>query len=97
MGAGPPAHLLALVLSLDHACRVGAHFCLGASIGSAEPLSHSWKAAVLLILRAQSSTATRREEPHTEHCSSRGKVEELTMPMCPQVQTICSIMCCTKK
>ena len=45
-----------------------------------------------LATRRQCRTSTWRVEPHTEHCSSRGRLSALTTPMCPHVQTIRSIM-----
>jgi hypothetical protein len=59
--------------------------------GASAPQSHSMM-AVLLAIRRPSRTSTRREEPHAEHVSERGRVSALTMPTWPHGQTILSIM-----
>jgi hypothetical protein len=49
--------------------------------------------ATRFLIRAQSLGATWRRSPHREHCSSRGKVEELAIPAWPhELQAILSIM-----
>jgi len=62
-----------------------------APIGRASPKIRSMTATGFLIL-APSLASTRREEPHREHRSSRGKLSALTMPTWPHVQETLSIM-----
>ena len=63
-----------------------------ASIGRASPKIRSITATLFLI-RAQSLGATWRRSPHREHCSLRGKVEELAIPAWPhELQAILSSM-----
>jgi hypothetical protein len=71
---------------------VGAHFLFHCARGrSRSPASHSSNLAVLVIA-LQSLASMRREEPHREHCSSRGKLSAETTPMWPHGQTTLTIM-----
>jgi hypothetical protein len=53
-----------------------------ASIGRASPKIRSITATLFLIPRSPWAPQWRRS-PHREHCSSRGKVEELAIPAWP--------------
>jgi hypothetical protein len=60
------------------------------------PKSHSSKATRFTIL-APSLASTRRQQPHREHRSSRGRVSALTMPTWPHCwQAILSSIMCTR-